>query len=76
MSMLFWEISQEGRIKLMQYQAENHKDKLALDMASRKAPWELELPRPEIPAKTDMTEEEVDHFMRQRPHPGKDGRRG
>lgn len=64
---VFWLVSQEARIKLIQYQAEQHKDKPALDMAGRKAPWELESPRSEIPVRTDMTEKELGKFMRQRP---------
>lgn len=70
MTELFWIISQEARVKLIQLQAECHKDKPTLDMAGRKAPWQQDIPRPEIPVRTDMTEEETDHFMRQKPHPG------
>lgn len=76
MTELFWIISQEARVKQIKLQAESHKDKPALDMASRKAPWELEPPRPEIPVNSDMTEEEIDRFMRHKPHLGKEGRRG
>jgi len=72
MAEIFWRISQEARVKLIQYQAEIHKDKPALDMAKQKAPWELETPRPEIPVHTDMSEEELDKFMRRKPrHPAR-----
>lgn len=67
MAELFWRISDEARAKLIQYQAKHHKDKPALDIAGRKAPWELEPPRPEIPVQTGMTKDELDKFIRQPP---------
>lgn len=54
-------------------QAARHKDKPALDMAHRKAPWELDIPSPEIPVRTDMDEEELDKFMRSKPKGGQRG---
>jgi len=67
---IFWLVDAQTRVKLIQLQAKLHKDKPVLDMWGRKAPWELESPKPEIPVHTDMTEEELDKFMRQKPHPG------
>ena len=64
---VFWLVSQEARIQLIQFQAARHKDKPHLDMANRKVPWDLELPRQAIPVQTDMTEEELDKLMRQKP---------
>lgn len=76
MTELFWLVSQEARVRLIQFQAARHKDKPVLDMAHRKAPWELESPTPAIPVHTGMTNEETDRFMRQKPHPGAGVRRG
>ena len=70
MAKLFWLIDQEARVKLILLQAQ-HKDKPALDMAGRKAPWELDIPRPEIPVRTDMTKDELDKFMRSKPRGGR-----
>lgn len=73
MTELFWLVSQEARVQLILLQAARHKDKPALDMAHRKAPWELELPRPEIPVRPGMTKDELDKFMRSKPKGGKRG---
>lgn len=72
---LFWCLKPEAQALLMQYQAEHHEDKPALDIASQKAPWQLPSPKPEIPLMTEEELEEVDRLMRQPPSRsrGKDG---
>jgi len=62
---IFWLISQEARVALIDYQHRRYKTKL--DLAGRKAPWELEPPRPEIPVRTGMTEDELRGFMERPP---------
>ncbi len=64
---VFWLVSQEARVRLILLQAARHKDKPVLDMAHRKAPWEMESPKPKIPVHTDMTKDELDRFMRSKP---------
>ena len=73
MAELFWLISPEARVKLIQLQADRHKDKPTLEMAARKAPWELKVPKPAIPARTDMNDNELDKFMRSKPKGGARG---
>jgi len=65
---LFWIITQDARVKLMQYQERHHR--INLDIASRMPPWLRPKPVPEIPVSTGMTEEELDKFISQAPrHP-------
>jgi len=62
---IFWLISDEARIKLIQYQHRRYKTKL--DMAGRKAPWERKPPSPRIPVHTGMTDDELSDFMERPP---------
>lgn len=65
MPRLFWIISQEARLGLMQYQHRKHRKKL--EMADWEAPWQVPPPVPQIPVHADMTEDELQVFMSQPP---------
>jgi len=62
---IFWLISDEARVKLIQYQHRRYKTKL--DMAGRQAPWERKPPSPRIPVRTGMTDDELSDFMERPP---------
>jgi len=62
---LFWQITQDARVKLMQYQAKRHRTKL--DIASETPPWLRPKPALKIPVSMDMTDEKLDKFIRQAP---------
>lgn len=57
---LFWLISQQDRVKLMQYQWRKYGTKL--DIPPRREP-----PKPEIPVRPEMTPEELGKFIAQPP---------
>ena len=63
---LYWLISQEARVGLIEYQYRRHRTKLA--MAGMKAPWELPSPLPVIPVHAGMDEKELQKFMSEAPH--------
>ena len=65
---LFWRITQEARVGLMQYQEKHHR--LKLNIASEVPSWLREKLPWKIPVSTDMTGEELERFMKQKPkHP-------
>jgi len=68
MAELFWRITQEARVGLMQYQEKHHRIKL--DIVSEVPSWLREKLPWKIPVSIDMTEKELDKFMRRKPkHP-------
>ncbi len=70
---IFWLISDEARVKLIQLQA-GYKKKPTLDIARDKAPWEVEPPSPHIDTEIESPEE-IGQLMRQPPSRsrGRDG---
>ena len=67
---VFWLISDEARVKLIQFQA-GFEDKPALDMAQEKAPWEKEPTKPHIDTAIE-TLEDIDKIMRKPPSRSRD----